>query len=149
MKISKIFGLGVICFLSIVFYGVINGIGCNYKIDAVDETNSRIYKGTCQAGILTYYALDKNERRLTKGFHMSFIDSIVIVKFYQDTEIITNNKLYLSMPSSHLLQKFNLIDVSHEKSKNRLMIFSSSLPERKVLKVRIYGYISFLEMLTH
>lgn len=143
INLTKAFSILTMVFILLISLGVTNGCGCNYKIEGVDEYNGRAYKGTCQHGILTYYALDRYERRLTKGLQISFINSIIIFKFYQNTTPLTDKDRYLSMPSTNILQKFRVSDLQLTINGKRLMVFTSSFPERKLLKVKINGHLSF------
>ena len=146
-KLTRAFSILAMISISLLLLGIANGCGCNYKVEGIDEQNGRAYKGTCQHGILTYYALDKYERRLTKGLQISFLNNIVIFKFYQDTTPLTDKRRYLSMPSTNILQKFRVSDLHVMMNGKRVMVFTSSFPERKLLKVKINGYLSFSDRL--
>ena len=146
-KLTRAFSILAMISISLLLLGIANGCGCNYKVEGIDEQNGRAYKGTCQHGILTYYALDKYERRLTKGLQISFLNNIVIFKFYQDTTPLTDKRRYLSMPNTNILQKFRVSDLHVTLNGKRIMVFTSSFPEIKLLKVKINGYLSFSDRL--
>ncbi|MFQ2509488.1 hypothetical protein ACK31R_16755 [Aeromonas caviae] len=147
IKLKTVLSSLVMATISLLFLGMANGSGCNYKVEGIDEQNKRIYKGTCQHGILTYYALDKYERRLTKGLQISFLDKFVIFKFYQDTIPLKENPRYLSMPGTTMLQSFRVSDLHVVMDGKRVMVFTSSFPERKLLKVKVNGHLSFSDRL--
>jgi hypothetical protein len=147
IKLTRAFSTLAMISISLLLLGIANGCGCNYKVEGIDEQNGRAYKGTCQHGILTYYALDKHERRLTKGLQISFLNNIIIFKFYQDTTPLTDKRRYLSMPSTNILQKFRVFDLQLTLNGKRIMVFTSAFPERKLLKVKINGYLSFSDRL--
>ncbi len=144
--IKPFYMLFIITF-SLLSLGMANGFGCNYKLEGIDEKNGRVYKGTCQHGILTYYALDKHERRLSKGIQINFINKIIFLKFYQESIPTNDNRHYLSMPAANTLQGFKISDMKTMTSGRRVMVFTSSFPERKILKVKISGNLSFLDLL--
>ncbi|WP_349920959.1 hypothetical protein [Aeromonas veronii] len=146
-KFIKVFSILAMMSISLLLFGIANGAGCNYKVEGIDEQNGRAYKGSCQQGILTYYALDKYERRLTKGLQISFMNSIVIFKFYQDTMPLMNKPHHLSMPRTNILQQFRVSDLHVLMNGRRVMVFTSSFPERKLLKVKINGHLSFSDRL--